>query len=66
MSTREPVSAESGKVKLPAKSEIDQFPIAGIGASSDGLEALEQFFTHYTHLFKRTISRESNLGKRIF
>ena len=46
MNTRKKASAESAKVKSTSNTEIDQFPIAGIGASAGGLEALEQFFAH--------------------
>ncbi len=46
MNIRKKASAESAKVKSTSKTEIDQFPIAGIGASAGGLEALEQFFAH--------------------
>ncbi len=37
-------SAKRVNEKTPAKTDKDQFPIVGIGASAGGLEALEQFF----------------------
>ena len=44
MSPHKPKSPEPVKEKSSAKSDNNQFPIVGIGASAGGLEALEQFF----------------------
>jgi two-component system CheB/CheR fusion protein len=44
MGTRKPKSAEPVNEKLPARPDVTQFPIVGIGASAGGLEALELFF----------------------
>ena len=44
MIARKPKSTGIIKEKTPAKTDHDQFPIVGIGASAGGLEALEQFF----------------------
>jgi len=44
MNARKSKSGEPDKDNSTAKSDSDQFPIVGIGASAGGLEALEQFF----------------------
>jgi len=46
MSPHKPKSPEPVKEKSSAKSDNNQFPIVGIGASAGGLEALEMFFTN--------------------
>jgi two-component system CheB/CheR fusion protein len=43
VSNSESNKAETGKI---VHSKTDQFPIAGIGASAGGFEAMEQFFGH--------------------
>lgn len=44
MNSRKRISVEPEKEKSSAKSDLNQFPIVGIGASAGGLEALEEFF----------------------
>jgi len=44
MKTRNPASVQPEKENASAQTDVNQFPIVGIGASAGGLEALEQFF----------------------
>ncbi len=44
MNAKKPKSTELLTKNSPAKTDISQFPIVGIGASAGGLEALELFF----------------------
>jgi two-component system, chemotaxis family, CheB/CheR fusion protein len=44
MSSKVPKSTKPENVKTPAKTNIEEFPIVGIGASAGGLEAMELFF----------------------
>src|ERR1035437_7204452 len=44
MNTKKPTSEKPKEEKNPIQTDVNQFPIVGIGASAGGLEALEQFF----------------------